>query len=150
MAAASGSAPDSPRLQRGADLSQLHSRGPSAWFRAMVGRLSGGCSAIELQRIHKVVARGGNAPPYAECESAALLLSYRAVEENVPAPGYAPGFSMESRMCCYCTIRARRCLKWLPGVDSHHDTPLNRRACSFDIIGEEGSSRLELHRRSAA
>lgn len=51
MVAASGSAPDSPRLQRGADLSQLHSQvGPSARFRAAVGRLSIGCSAIELQR----------------------------------------------------------------------------------------------------
>ena len=41
-----------------------------------------------------MVARGGNAPPYAECESAALLLSYRAIEGKVaPAPGYAPGFS---------------------------------------------------------
>jgi hypothetical protein len=25
---------------------------------------------------------------------------------------------------------------WLPGVDSHHDDPLNRRTCSFDITGE--------------
>lgn len=26
--------------------------------------------------------------------------------------------------------------KWLPDVDSHHDEPLNRRPCYFDIIGE--------------
>ena len=83
MAAASGIAPDSPRLQRGANLSQLHSHdGPSAWFRAMVGRLSGGCSAIELRRSQKMVARDGNAPPSAGCGPAALLLSYRAIQEN--------------------------------------------------------------------
>ena len=51
MVAVSGIAPDSPRLQRGANLSQLHSRGPSARFRAAVVRLSGGCSAIELRRV---------------------------------------------------------------------------------------------------
>jgi len=27
-------------------------------------------------------------------------------------------------------------IKWLPNVDSHHDDPLNRRTCCFDIIGE--------------
>lgn len=26
--------------------------------------------------------------------------------------------------------------KSLPNVDSHHDVPLNRRTCYFDIIGE--------------
>jgi hypothetical protein len=97
MVAASGSAPDSPRLQRGANLSQLHSHstrfacswpaawaeshctdmvlphgnafdalrllmacglgrialdgnGPSAWYRAMVSRLSGEGSAFELRK----------------------------------------------------------------------------------------------------
>ena len=71
MVAASGIAPDSPRLQRGANLSQLRSRGPSArtaravalntgrgaqnagrWSdnRAAVYRLSADCSAFELRR----------------------------------------------------------------------------------------------------
>ena len=50
MAAASGIAPDSPRLQRGANLSQLRSRGPSARYRAAVSRLSGEGSAFELRR----------------------------------------------------------------------------------------------------
>ena len=27
-------------------------------------------------------------------------------------------------------------VNWLPDVDSHHDEPLNRRPCYFDIIGE--------------
>jgi hypothetical protein len=27
-------------------------------------------------------------------------------------------------------------VKWLPDVDSHHDEPLNRRPCYFDIIEE--------------
>ena len=83
MAAASGIAPDSPRLQRGANLSQLHSRGSpawtctttsrltdghaaltspgngsSAWNCTKVVRLSGGCSAVELRRIWK----NGRAP----------------------------------------------------------------------------------------
>ena len=51
MVAASGIAPDSPRLQRGANLSQLHSHGPSARYRAAVSRLSGEGSAFELRRI---------------------------------------------------------------------------------------------------
>ena len=83
----SGIAPDFPRFQRGADLSQLHSRGSQAWtcttttrltgghaalispgngpsarFRAAVFRLSGGCSAIELRRKWNLVARPGAAP----------------------------------------------------------------------------------------
>lgn len=54
MVAASGIAPNSPRLQRGANLSQLHSRcGPSARYGAVVFRLSGGCSALELRRNEK-------------------------------------------------------------------------------------------------
>ena len=36
----------------------------------------------------------------------------------------------------------------LPNVDSHHDDPLNRRTCYFDIIGE-CYSRQELHLRSS-
>ena len=44
-------APDSSRLQRDANLSQLHSHGSSARYRAAVFRLSGGCSAIELRRM---------------------------------------------------------------------------------------------------
>ena len=54
-----------------------------------------------------MVARRGNAPRSAGCKPAALLLSYRALTEN-----------------------------WLPNVDSHHDDPLNRRTCSFNIIGD--------------
>ena len=50
MVAASGIAPDSPRLQRGANLSQLRSHGPSARYRAAVSRLSGEGSAFELRR----------------------------------------------------------------------------------------------------
>jgi hypothetical protein len=50
VVAAFGIAPNSPRLQRGADLSQLHSRGPSARYRAAVSRLSGEGSAFELRR----------------------------------------------------------------------------------------------------
>ena len=50
VVAASGIAPDSPRLQRGANLSQLRSRGPSARYRAAVYRLSTDCSAFELRR----------------------------------------------------------------------------------------------------
>ena len=49
MVAVSGIAPDSARLQRAANLSQLHSRGSPARYRAAVFRLSGGYSAIELQ-----------------------------------------------------------------------------------------------------
>ena len=31
---------------------------------------------------------------------------------------------------------AGRAPKWLPDVDLHHDDPLNRRTCYFDIIRE--------------
>ena len=65
-----------------------------------------------------MVARRGNAPRSTGCKPAALLLSYRAKKE------------------------------WLPNVDSHHDDPLNRRACYFDIIGE-CYSRQELHLRGS-
>jgi len=57
MVAASGNAPDSPRLQRGANLSQLHSHGPSFRNRTRVFRLSSGCYAIQLRRMEKMVAR---------------------------------------------------------------------------------------------
>ncbi len=50
VVAAFGIAPNSPRLQRGANLSQLRSRGPSARYRAAVYRLSADCSAFELRR----------------------------------------------------------------------------------------------------
>lgn len=83
MAAASGIAPDSPRLQRGANLSQLHSHGPSARFRAAVYRLSADCSAIELRRIGK----NGRAPRCCPgCllvpNEAGLLTPSRAISEN--------------------------------------------------------------------
>ena len=151
-----------------------------------------------------MVARDGNAPPSAGCGPAALLLSYRAMKKWHPHPVMLRGLPIESRTCCYCTMRAetwrstkdlhlgrliqallfsrqvprlagraplkdeRECpstnsrghstrfikrvaiptteaagheqakrVEWLPGVDSHHDIPLNRRACSFDITGEE-------------
>ena len=80
VVAASGIAPDSPRLQRGANLSQLRSRGPSARYRAAVYRLSADCSAFELRR-NEMVARRGNAPRSAGCGPAVLLLNYRANEE---------------------------------------------------------------------
>lgn len=78
VAAVSGIAPDSSRLQRDANLSQLHSHGSPAWtcttttrltaghaaltslgnsesgpsarYRAVVPRLQSGCSSIELRR----------------------------------------------------------------------------------------------------
>ncbi len=63
MVAVSGIAPDSSRLQRDANLSQLHSLGPSAWFRATVFPLQGGCSAIESYGgWMKMVACPGAAP----------------------------------------------------------------------------------------
>src|SRR6266540_2215237 len=45
-----GSAPASPPLQGGANLPQLLVDGPSARSRSAVFRLSGGCSALELQK----------------------------------------------------------------------------------------------------
>ena len=54
VVAASGIAPESPRLQRGANLSQLRSRGPSARYRAAVSRLSSEGSAFELRRNGKM------------------------------------------------------------------------------------------------
>ena len=78
MVAASGIAPDSPRLQRGANLSQLRNHGPSARYRPAVSRLSGEGSAFELRRNEEMVARCGNAPQFAGCRPAVLLLNYRA------------------------------------------------------------------------
>ena len=49
MVAVSGIAPDSARLQRAANLSQLHSRGSPVRNRTAVCRLQGGGSAIELR-----------------------------------------------------------------------------------------------------
>ena len=77
VVAAFGIAPNSPRFQRGANLSQLYNRGPSARYRPAFSRLSGGCSAFELRR-NEMVARRGNAPRSTGCRPAALLLSYRA------------------------------------------------------------------------
>jgi hypothetical protein len=106
MVAASGIAPNSPRLQRGANLSQLHSLdGPSARYRAAVFRLSGGCSALELRR-NEMVARRGNAPRSAGCKPAALLLSYQAKKWR-PHPVMLRGFLVENQACCYCTMRAK-------------------------------------------
>jgi hypothetical protein len=106
VVAASGIAPDSPRLQRGANLSQLRSHGPSARYCAAVFRLSGGGSAFELRR-NEMVARGGNAPPSTGCKPAALLLSYRANErEWHPHSVMLRGLLIENQPCCYCTMRA--------------------------------------------
>ena len=49
MVAVSGIAPDSARLQRAANLSQLHSHGSPVRNRTAVCRLQGGGSAIELR-----------------------------------------------------------------------------------------------------
>ncbi len=88
MVAGPGIAPGSSALQAGALTDSAIQRGPSAWFRATVCRLSGGGSAIELQRgERKVVARDGNALPSAGCGPAALLLSYRAMGKIGGAPG---------------------------------------------------------------
>src|SRR5882757_8088357 len=73
---------------------------------------------------------------------------------------------VENQVCCSCTMRAGKMAerqgvepwtpmkvrlfsrqrprptgrapfeKWLPDVDSHHDEPLNRRSCCFNIIGD--------------
>ena len=87
VVAASGIAPDSPRLQRGANLSQLRNHeisGPSAWYRATVSRLSGEGSAFELQRVKEMVARCGNAPQSAGSRPAVLLLNYQAGKDGRP------------------------------------------------------------------
>ena len=107
MVAGPGIAPGSSAFQAGALTDSAIQRGPSAWFRATVCRLSGGGSAIELQKDEgKVVARDGNAPPSAGCGPAALLLSYRAIEKWYPHPVTLRGFPIESRTCCDCTMRA--------------------------------------------
>ena len=123
-----------------------------------------------------MVARRGNAPRSAGCEPVALLLSYQAMKKWRPHPVMLRGFLVENQACCYCTMRAekvaerqgvepwtpfegatvfktasstgrtRSVAKWLPDVDSHHDEPLNRRPCYFDII-REWRSRQELHLR---
>ena len=81
MVAASGIAPDSPRLQRGANLSQLHSQMvPSRGIAPRSPAYQAG--ALLLSYEGEVVARRGYAPRSAECRSAALLLSYRANEDG--------------------------------------------------------------------
>ena len=107
MVAVSGIAPDFPRLQRGANLSQLHSRGSPAWtrttttrltdghaaltspgngpsarFRAAVFRLSGGCSAIELRRVVKMVACPGAAPGISSSQARRIAVFLARDGEN--------------------------------------------------------------------
>ena len=86
MVAGPGIAPESSALQADALIdSAIQRGGPSARFRAAVGRLSTGCSAIELQRDNGV-ARRGNAPRSAGCEPAVLLLNHQAMRKGRPHP----------------------------------------------------------------
>ena len=105
VVAAFGIAPNSPRLQRGANLSQLSSqvvppRGiapRSLAYRARALLLSYG-------GVEGMVARRGNAPRSAGCEPVVLLLNYRAMKVAPAevaegnrglggwASGNAPGF----------------------------------------------------------
>ena len=74
MVAASGIAPDSPRLQQGANLSQLHRRvGPSA-------RTAWRVSASEYAKRIWQVALSGNPPRSSAYRAGALLLSYGGIE----------------------------------------------------------------------
>ena len=75
-----------------------------------------------------------------------------AAELNLPDPnaiGFAPN-THELLVRLFSKQRPRPAghapmlVKWLPGVDLHHDVPFNRRACCFDITGE-WFLRLELH-----
>jgi hypothetical protein len=50
MVAASGIAPDSPRLQRGADLSQLHSHGSRTWIEAIASMRYGFAPMVRFAR----------------------------------------------------------------------------------------------------
>ncbi len=79
MAAVSGSAPDCPRLQRGADLSQLHSHGSPAWTCTTTTRLTAGYAA--LTSLGMVPPRG-IAPRSSTYRADALLLSYGGWLEN--------------------------------------------------------------------
>ena len=74
VVAVSGSAPDSSRFQRGANLSQLHSRGSQAWTRTKTTRLTDGHAALTLRG--KVVPLRGIAPRSSAYRADALLLSY--------------------------------------------------------------------------
>ena len=88
MVAASGIAPDSPRLQRGANLSQL--RSPSA---------GSGPAA-------RMVPPRGNAPRSPGYRPGALLLSYGGSEIWHPHPVMLRGLLAENQTCCFCTMRA--------------------------------------------
>src|SRR5687767_9541039 len=98
MAAAFGIAPNSPRLQRGANLSQLHSPSTGSGPVAVVpphgiAPRSIGYRPIALLLSYRgieMVARRGNAPRSAGCKPAALLLSYRAKKKMPPQRGLAP------------------------------------------------------------
>ena len=89
MVAVSGSAPDSSRLQRDADLSQLHSRGSQAWTRTKTTRLTDGHAALTLRG--KVVPPRGIAPRSSAYRAGALLLSYGGWLESGRAPRCCPG-----------------------------------------------------------
>lgn len=73
MVAVSGIAPDSSRLQRDADLSQLHSHGSPTWTRTTTTRLTAGHAA--LTSLGMVPPRGF-APRSSTYQADALLLSY--------------------------------------------------------------------------
>ena len=63
-----------------------------------------------------MVARRGNAPRFAGCEPAALLLSYRAMKKWYPHPVMLRGFLVENQTCCYCTMQAE---KWRSARESN-------------------------------
>ena len=89
MAAAVGIAPTSPRLQRGANLSQLHSQKlvPLRGFAPRSSAYRAGALLLSYGGMsEKVVARQGNAPRSAGCEPAILLLNYQAKMGEGGAP----------------------------------------------------------------
>ena len=61
------------------------------------------------------------------------LQGFRMAEHRELAPRTPWQVQLLSRQFPRLTGRAP---KWLPDVDSHHDDPLNRRTCYFDIIRE--------------
>ena len=139
-----GIAPTSPRLQRGANLSQL----------------LGGARARPPLEMNKLVVPRGNAPRSSGYQPDALLLSYETMAEGV---GNAPT-SVSCRSCFQdrCSQLISACLpkwsgwqelhlrpprseqgrllltlhpeKWLPDLDSHQDKRLNRPPCYFHTI----------------
>ena len=102
-----------------------------------------GRSAFELSGNGKMAPAPGYAPGFSDRKSDVLRLHHagkeivrRSTEEsNLGRLKQARLFSGQlPRPIRTCSLDMN--WKWLSGVDSHHDTPLNRRACSFDITGE--------------